>query len=668
LHAFRGIRPVLLAACALFAAGIPLSAGARDPDFPAPETLRPAVGFWKRVYTEITTEAGFLHDSTHLGVVYEVVRFRSGDGRRTRDRTLEARRKHWRATLVRLGSGAGPRTERQAEVLERLGEALGHPPTERDLTLASRRIRFQLGQRDKFRAGLIRSGASEDAMRAVFRERGLPEDLAYLPHVESSFNTHAYSKYGAAGLWQFMRATGRRYMKIDYVVDERLDPMVATNGAARLLGENYEALGSWPLAITAYNHGRTGMRRAVRMVGTPDIGTIVKQYKSRTFGFASRNFYAQFLAARDVMRSYRSWFGDVKRDDPEPVDEIPLPFYIDVDVLHRDLGVPPELVKSYNPALRPPVFRSGKRIPKGYRLRLPAGTVHPTPEEWLAKVPAGMRHAEQHRSRYYTVRRGDNLSTIARRNRTSIGALVAMNNLPSRHRIYAGQVLEIPGASEPSRTTIPRTAHAETAPSPKKTEPVVAETKPTAPVAEPIAPPSLPVEPEPEPVAVEASPVASVAKPVAPESQGSATTPPKKPETRAGLPPPSGESLWRRIDGGAVIVQPDETLGHFADWLEIRAQRLRDVNRLRPGRALHMGQRLRLDFSRVSEDAFIERRIEYHKGIEEDFFGSYRVAGTVVHNLRRGESPWQLAHQVYGVPVWLMYRYNPDLDLDNLQR
>jgi membrane-bound lytic murein transglycosylase D len=638
LHAFRGVRPVLLTACALFAAGMPLCAD---------------------------TDAGFLHDSSHLGVVYEVVRFRSGDGRRTRDRQLESRRKHWRETLLRLGSGAGARTERQSEVLQRLEEALGHPPTARELTLASRRIRFQLGQRDKFRAGLIRSGASEDAMRAVFREHGLPEDLAYLPHVESSFNTHAYSKYGAAGLWQFMRATGRRYMKIDYVVDERLDPMVATIAAARLLGENYQALDSWPLAITAYNHGRTGMRRAVRNVGTRDIGVIVEKYKSRTFGFASRNFYAQFLAARDVMRSYLSWFGDVKRDEPEPVDEIPLPFYMDVEVLHRDLGVPPELVKSYNPALRPPVFRSGKRIPKGYRLRLPAGTVHPTPEEWLAKVPAGARYAEQHRSRYYTVRRGDNLSTIARRNRTSVGALVAMNNLPSRHRIYAGQVLEIPGASEPSQRTIPRTAHAENVPSPPKTKPVVAETPSTTPVeppvAEPTAPPTGPVEPE--PVVADTGPVASVAKPVAPRS----TPPETKPRTRAGLSPPSGESLWRRIDDTAVIVQPDETLGHFADWLEIRAQRLRDLNRLRPNRALRMGQRLRLDFSRVSEDAFVERRIEYHKGIEEDFFGTYRVAGTVVHHLRRGESPWQLAHQVYGVPVWLIYRYNPDLDLDKLR-
>ena len=101
-------------------------------------------------------------------------------------------------------------------------------------------------------------------MRAVFRDQGMPDDLALLPHVESSFNVRAYSKYGAAGVWQFMRGTGRRFMKVDYVVDESLDPITATRAAARLLRENYAILGTWPLALTAYNHGAAGMARAVR--------------------------------------------------------------------------------------------------------------------------------------------------------------------------------------------------------------------------------------------------------------------------------------------------------------------------------------------------------------------------------------------------------------------
>ena len=121
-----------------------------------------------------------------------------------------------------------------------------------------------------------------------------------LPHVESSFNAAAYSKVGAAGLWQFMRSTGRRYMRVDDAVDERLDPYRSTEAAAQLLAYNYRVLGSWPLALTAYNHGAAGMRRAKESVGTDDFVKINRTYNSRTFGFASRNFFPSFLAALTI--------------------------------------------------------------------------------------------------------------------------------------------------------------------------------------------------------------------------------------------------------------------------------------------------------------------------------------------------------------------------------
>ena len=399
---FRTLRLILLCGYVLFGSTDAAAMVARTPDptesdFPLPESLRPAVGFWKRVYLEVTTNAGFLHDSRRLGVVYEVIRFDPKQGDRARDRHTKARRAHWRQVLTRLASGAKPRNPSEEAALAAFEAAIGRKPTGRDLRVASRRIRFQLGQRDKFRDGLIRSGAWEDEMRAAFRKQGLPEDLAYLPHVESSFNLHAYSKYGAAGIWQFIRSTGRRYLKIDYVIDERLDPMASTHAAAQLLKANYKALQAWPLAITAYNHGRTGIRRATRVLGTRDIGVIVQKYRTRTFAFASRNFYAQFVAAREILRSYESYFGPLERQQPEAVDEIALPFYGDVRVLHEHLGVAPEVIRHYNPSLRPPVFRYRKRIPKWYKLRLPAGTVGPDAQKWLARVPQKFRYKEQER-------------------------------------------------------------------------------------------------------------------------------------------------------------------------------------------------------------------------------------------------------------------------------
>ena len=376
--------------------------------------------------------------------------------------------------------------------------------------------------------------------------------------------------------------------------------------------DNYESLGSWPLAITAYNHGDAGMRRAKRRLGTDDIVEIIEKYRSRTFGFASRNFYAQFLAARKIMQSYPSYFGPLQRATPEAVDTLTLPFYADVDDLQEILGVPPAVLKEFNLALRPPVYRSGKRIPKDFTLRLPAGTLLPDPETWLAALPEEKRYTEQTRSEYYQVRRGDTLSKIAQNHRTRVSTLVAINNLPSRHRIYPGQVLQLPGARRkaPRRSGLVRTAHA-------------APRKPDIPRDQ--------IQPAPD----------------------------------RPLPLDDG-SPWRRIDGDWIVVDAGETLGHFADWLEVRTARLRQLNRISSRRPLRMGQRIHLDFSTVSPQVFLQRRIEFHKGIEEDFFGTYTVTGTVAHTLVRGQSLWVLSHDIYSVPSWLIHRYNPAVDLTQL--
>jgi membrane-bound lytic murein transglycosylase D len=127
-------------------------------------------------------------------------------------------------------------------------------------------------------------------------------ELAALPMVESSYNPQAYSKAGAVGLWQFIRSTGKQYLTIKRKRDDRRDPIRATEAAAHLLRHNYETLGSWPLAITAYNHGREGILTARAAVGSSAIEEIIARYNGPRFGFASRNFYAEFLAALEVVR------------------------------------------------------------------------------------------------------------------------------------------------------------------------------------------------------------------------------------------------------------------------------------------------------------------------------------------------------------------------------
>jgi membrane-bound lytic murein transglycosylase D len=235
------------------------------------------------------------------------------------------------------------------------------------------RVRSQRGVRERFRRGLEVSGRYDATFRDIFRRYGLPEDLAYLPHVESSFQLNARSSVGAAGVWQFMPSTGRQYMVVGNDIDERLDPVVAAGAAARYLRDAHRRLGSWPLALTSYNHGVGGMMRARDRYGD-DIARIVADYDGRYFGFASRNFYAQFLAARHVIHNADRYFPDGVRLDP-PLDDQPVVLRSDTYAadLARRYGVSVSTLAERNLAWREPV-RTGRRpVPAGTTVWVPQG-------------------------------------------------------------------------------------------------------------------------------------------------------------------------------------------------------------------------------------------------------------------------------------------------------
>ena len=228
------------------------------------------------------------------------VHFAPDEAPRERQRQVDDARERLEAALRRIAEGGDTPLSPEDQHIKELWGAEATPAR---LHAAIDDVRFQLGQADRFRAGLVRSGAWETHIAETLANLGLPAELAVLPHVESSFNPAAYSKVGAAGLWQFMRSTGRRYMRIDGAVDDRLDPFRSTEAAAQLLAYNYRVLGTWPLALTAYNHGSAGMLHAKETMGSDDIVKIVRGYTSRSFGFASRNFYVSFLAALEDRKS-----------------------------------------------------------------------------------------------------------------------------------------------------------------------------------------------------------------------------------------------------------------------------------------------------------------------------------------------------------------------------
>jgi membrane-bound lytic murein transglycosylase D len=238
------------------------------------------------------------------------------------------------------------------------------------------RLRSQTGIKEKFADAIRVSRRYLKAMEIIFRQEGVPVELTRLPFIESSFNVQAYSKVGAAGIWQFMPATGRLFnLRINHLVDERRDPLIATRAAARLLKANYERLGSWPLAITAYNHGPAGLAAAVDAMGTDDIAAIIKRYKGERFGFASRNFYPEFLAATLVEKNFQDHFGPLLTESPLVHDEITVDCPMPLRTAARFAKTDEEEMLLLNPALGEAVREGRAPVPHHYELRIPSGSL-----------------------------------------------------------------------------------------------------------------------------------------------------------------------------------------------------------------------------------------------------------------------------------------------------
>ncbi len=671
---------------------------APHPAFPRPTELERDIAFWRRIYTEVTTGGGLLHDPERLDVVYEVVRFPADLNPRQRSKHVDDLKKKYARILDRLATVDDDKlTPEERRVYELWPKGTRRSRFEQ----ASEEIRFQLGQADRFREGLIRSGAYRDYIATTFEQMGLPRELAALPHVESSFNTYAYSKVGAAGMWQFMRSTGQRFLRIDATVDERLDPYRATKAAARYLEQNYIVLGTWPLALTAYNHGSGGMRRAKEQLGTDDIAVIARKYQSRSFGFASRNFYVAFLAALEIDQNPEAFFGPIKLHPVDNSSVIELPNYIPASRIASSLKLEMDVLRRLNPSLLGSVWNGARHVPRGFELRVPA---HVDATAALRTLSAGEVYDAQVAETGHRVRNGETLSTIASRYNVSMTRLAELNGLSKPYRINAGQMLTLPtkpGQSAAIVAATPRpVAKPVAAPTPQTgvvgenryvvrrgdtlskiatkhgmTEEALMELNSirnrnfvyegqvlalaAAARAAPPAEAQVPVEniiaPPAEPAAV-----AEASEPVS-ELEAEAIGPTLVPGIQAAASAdPSDYSVH---DEAFVLVQATETMGHYAEWLEVRASQLRKINRMTTATPVVIGRKVKLDFSKVTPDQFEARRMEYHKRLQETFFTQFRIKGNDTHVIKRGESVWVLAQQRYNIPIWLLRQYNPDVDL-----
>ncbi|MGB5581643.1 MAG: LysM peptidoglycan-binding domain-containing protein [Woeseia sp.] len=636
---------------------------AADATFPVPAELERDVSFWVSVFTDYTTNEGLLHDNRNLAIVYERVPMPATTPRRERLRLIAERRKHYQAVLRKLASGK--RTGLAADE-ERVLALWGTDVSNTELAAAVQRIRYQQGLSDRFREGLQRAGRWRSHVQNTFARLNVPIELAALPHVESSYNPAARSHVGASGIWQFTRGTGRRFMRVDHVLDERNDPFAATVAAGELLAYNYSIVGNWPMAITAYNHGLAGARRAMAKHGDTNYVEILRKYNGRTFGFASRNFYVAFVAAMRVDQDPERYFPGVIPDAPLVYDSAALPAYVPAKALARALGVSEKELARHNPAAQATIWQGSKHFPKDYEVRLPAGQLGQPLSNLLRNVSAGDWSDEQLPDLYHTVARGDTLSQIAQTYRTRVSTLVALNNLGSSNRIRIGQQIRLPAAG-PAPVAV-AAAKPPPAPAgvPDPEEPAAPGDETLAAAADVDAVPDADAASDQPPVTAEAV-LADTG--ILPESDAAVAV---AEETAVSVAEAQGTLLSDPSDytvaGDKTIeVQPLETLGHYADWLDIRTQRLRDINGMAFRTPIELGQRLKLDLSRVSAAEFETRRTAYQQAQQDAFFRDHTIRGVTEHVVKRGESVWVIALRRYDVPLWLFRQYNPQLDVQNVQ-
>ncbi|MCI5146143.1 MAG: lytic transglycosylase, partial [Candidatus Electrothrix sp. AR3] len=215
----------ILALFFFFSAVIAIVEVKADNRFPLYPMIRPNVHFWEKIYGTYTSNQGVLHDKEHLDIVYTVIdlvpKGTPGAGRINK-KLMKLARNYYKNILKKFAEGKRPFTREEQRIFN-----LFRMKNSSNFFQASDNLRFQTGLKNHFRAGVIRSGAYMPAIKRIMRVHGLPLELAYLPHVESSFNVQAHSKAAAVGLWQFTKYTGREFMTINTLVDESFDVYVA---------------------------------------------------------------------------------------------------------------------------------------------------------------------------------------------------------------------------------------------------------------------------------------------------------------------------------------------------------------------------------------------------------------------------------------------------------
>lgn len=622
---------------------------------------------------------------------------------------------------------------------------------------AARNIRCQSGVRDSFIDGLKRFNQYSELVDRVLAENNLPPEIRYLPFVESSYNPAAYSKAGAAGLWQIVPSTARYLgLELNVVEDARLDPEASTRAAARYFIEatnslqkalraknpNISDADANPFIITSYNYGINGMRRAINQAG-PDFMQVLKTYKSPSFRVAVKNFYASFLAARHIVLNAEHYFGLVANSvttQPQTQTLI-LRQPTSLARIKKVFALDEAQLKPINLRLTRFIWNDWRLIPAGYKLALPAKA-----DNWQAerarlatmapeKIVAGGNR--------YTVRKGDTACGIARALRVNCNTLIKANNLDASAIIRIGQKLLIPGKlalSGGAADKTPKIGSKNTIWIVKKGDTACAIAlyngvscrrlirlnqlgrkariyigqKLILPIGDFVAANATGLNADSRYIVQKGDTACNIAArfkvdcrqlnqfnrltmrstiypgqklkvagQVAPTITATATQLATADAPQSQTPPAEASAapgnqlmnlldtlpdLGIRVDSDNgeplyyIIVEVDETLGHFADWLGIgNARGLQQANNIQFATGLRLGQRLVLpNLTPATVARFEQLRTEYHQVLSETLKQHFELVGIDNYQIQSGDSLPQMSRQK-DFPLWLIYRLNPDL-------
>ncbi|MEM7377556.1 MAG: LysM peptidoglycan-binding domain-containing protein [Pseudomonadota bacterium] len=598
-------------------------------DLPRPAGIAPWIEFWQRIYGTHHDGVLTLHDERDVSIVYATLETPPGQ-------SMQSRREHAAPEIAAfqqaLRDVAAGETRSLTPYHERvlwLWQDFRDPTV---LSTAAEHIRFQVGHADVFRDALQAAHLWRPWINRVLDTHGLPRALGAIPFVETFFRNEVAPDSGARGIWQFTEATGRRDLHISAGLDERMSYYKSTLAAARLLSHKFAITRRWPLAVTAYNHGTRGIVQAVRELKTRDLGVVARQYTGPDFGFASRNFYAQVLAAAHVEANSAHYFGALPPPGPKPTRfALQLREAQSLNEISVAHNVSVAGLLAANADILSADYANGKRLPRGFTVWVNCVNDCPSPSRAGSDTSVAT-------SAPYTVRAGDTLGHIALRVGANVADLARENALDPGAPLRIGTALRIPGTPEASDYLV--------------------------------FPPELALDAAYDDATVRPPPL----RRLHPGLHDSSSALINRLLANRPAPPGAGETVVVP-DSTVYELGPDDTLallhgestGLVARWLDIDTASLHRLNGLADDAVLDVGHTLTLSFEHVAAAEVVRRRLRHHRDRQYAWYQTWEIAGTVTHRIGVGDRLWQLAERDYNVPQWLVLEYNPTLDFNRLR-